>query len=318
VSGIKASPNVAAGFRLENENVALPRGAWAKSTRLCVSWGEQALAAFSQSDFRSYLYPIRTPSGIVVTAEAPADHPHQQSVWVGADQVSCFFPYSANDFERGTYNFFVNEPFQGRAPGRIRALGWSRGYETDVSIQVALELAWEGPVEWGIDDGRRTIALETRTIALSAPSNGRYAIDIESRLSATDWDLELGPTRHAYLGIRLADGLRVIDGGRIVSPAATRNHAGVVIDTPGWIDYSGKASTGHEGGIALLAGTSAAGSSCVATDWGMLLLNPFATAGLRLARGGVFTLAARLIVHDGDTDAANIDEAFQQFLTEES
>ena len=110
-------------FSLEGDEVALPKGAWAQSHRLNVRWRGKDLTALSQGAFRAYLFPVYTPAGFAVTSESPLDHPHHNSLWIGADHVNCYLPFASGAFEEANYNFYVNDIFQGRAPGRILGVG---------------------------------------------------------------------------------------------------------------------------------------------------------------------------------------------------
>ena len=81
-------------FEVTQEPIPLPLGAFAKARRLLVRWRGQWITALNQGPFRAYLYPLYTPAGVAVTTDGPIDHPHHQSVWIGADHVYCRLPYA--------------------------------------------------------------------------------------------------------------------------------------------------------------------------------------------------------------------------------
>ena len=99
-------------FSIDSDAISLPRGAWAKAHRLNVSWHGRPIAALSQGEYRAYLFPVYTPAGFAVTSESPIDHPHHNSLWIGADHFHCHLPFSTNAYEEATYNFYVNDTFQ--------------------------------------------------------------------------------------------------------------------------------------------------------------------------------------------------------------
>ena len=150
-------------FSLEGDEVALPKGAWAQSHRLNVRWRGKDLTALSQGAFRAYLFPVYTPAGFAVTSESPLDHPHHNSLWIGADHVNCYLPFASGAFEEANYNFYVNDIFQGRAPGRILGVEVEAEEIADDHLRLVQTLHWQGPIEWGAPE-RRTLAVETRTI----------------------------------------------------------------------------------------------------------------------------------------------------------
>ena len=95
--------------------------------------GEAAkYSRLSQGDFRNYIYPVFTPSGVLVTSESPIDHPHHQSVTIGADHFNCYLPYSSDKVEEANYSFYVNYVIPGacarahRQPLRGRLGGCTR------------------------------------------------------------------------------------------------------------------------------------------------------------------------------------------------
>ena len=200
--------------------MALPKGAWAQSHRLNVRWRGKDLAALSQGAFRAYLFPVYTPAGFAVTSESPLDHPHHNSLWIGADHVNCYLPFASGAFEEANYNFYVNDIFQGRAPGRILGVEVEAEEMADDHLRLVQTLHWQGPIEWGAPE-RRTLAVETRTIDIR-PGEVANLFDVRSQLRAAEWDLRIGPTRHAYFGLRLTEALRVTSGATMVDARAVR------------------------------------------------------------------------------------------------
>ena len=159
-------------FSLEGDQVALPKGAWAQSHRLNVRWRGRDLTALSQGAFRAYLFPVYTPAGFAVTSESPLDHPHHNSLWIGADHVNCYLPFAGGALEEANYNFYVNDIFQGRAPGRILGVDVEAEEMAEDHLRLAQTLHWQGPIEWGAPQ-RRTLAVETRTIDIRPGRNGQ-------------------------------------------------------------------------------------------------------------------------------------------------
>ena len=106
-------------FSFESDTIHLPTGAWARAHRRSLRWRGRDVLALTQGTMRPYIFPLYTPAGFAVTTESPADHPHHNSVWIASDHVHCLVP-SAGGIEEYTYNLYVDEVFQGRAPGRIR------------------------------------------------------------------------------------------------------------------------------------------------------------------------------------------------------
>ncbi|MBW1942504.1 MAG: PmoA family protein [Deltaproteobacteria bacterium] len=301
-------------FSFETEKIDLPKGALAKTHRRTLRWRGKTIASFTQGLFRAYLYPLYTPAGYGVTSEAPADHPHHNSIWVAADHLHCRIPLVGDLFEEATYCFYVNETFQGRAPGRIIE-EWAQGTEhIPGHFRVTQRLNWRGPSEWGAEHGR-VVAIETRTTNFQ-PGEVAHVIDIRSQLEPTEWDLTIGPTRHAYFGVRVAESIRVIDGGRLVNAEGHNGGDVVTGAVSDWIDLSGPVTHHHWAGITVMPDPQMTYGPWFATDWGTVAVNPFVTEGRVLPRGEKFELGLRLVVHDGDLDRSQVSVWYETFAKE--
>ena len=178
-------------FSLEGDQVALPKGASAQSHRLNVRWRGKNLTALSQGAFRAYLFPVYTPAGFALTSESPLDHPHHNSLWIGADHVNCYLPFASGAYEEANYNFYVNDIFQGRAPGRILSVDVEAAEIAADHLRLTQTLHWQGPVEWGAPQ-RRTLAVETRTIDIR-PGETANLFDIRSQLRPARMDVAHRP-----------------------------------------------------------------------------------------------------------------------------
>ena len=191
-------------FHLDTTSLELPRGAYAGGTRHILSFGGKPVAAFTQGKFRPYIHPVWTPDGIVVTAEGPVDHPHHSGIWCAADHVASLHD-GPDGIERYDYCFYVNEVFQGRAPGLIRMSGIKLQAVSHDQATVRQEMQWVSPREWGVPDGH-IVMFETRTTTISCADQA-YVFDVSSELRAGESPIEIGPTRHAYFNARVCDAL---------------------------------------------------------------------------------------------------------------
>ncbi len=296
-------------FSVTTEQIDLPRSATPQARRVAVAWRGRPIGAFTQGEHRCYLYPLYSPAGVPLTAESPVDHPHHDSITVGADMLKAKFPPLTPAVsplsESGTYNLYANNVFQGRAPGRTWAVDVNATELAPDHLRVVQTIEWQGPEEWGAADGRRVLAVETRTTDIR-PGDIVNAVDIRSRLRPTDWDLTIGPTRHAYFTVRLAFGLRVVDGGTLIDAEGRSGGAAITNRTAAWVDASGPASHGARAGLTILGHASTARVPWVAYDWGTVNVNPFAREAATLRRGDTLDLSIRLLAHDGDASEADI------------
>lgn len=305
-------------FSVETDPDSPPWESTARSRRLKIGWRGRPVTAVSQGEYRSYLYPVFTPAGVGVTDESPIDHPHHQSVSIGTDHVNCRLPLPepyAHRAEKATYNFWSNETYSGRAPGRIVGVDVESQELAADHLRLVQTLEWRSPAQWGSPDGV-VVVLETRTIDVY-PGEMSNVIDVRSQLRPTQWDTRIGPAMHAYFTVRMADGLRVADGGTLIDSEGRNGAARIRGRRAGWVDCSGMAAHGRNAGVAVLPYPSTGNPPWHLNDWGTVYLNPFLLEGRDLPRGGELDMAVRLIVHDGDAEEAGVANMFDTFSRQE-
>ena len=288
-------------FVLESDAIALPKGAWAKTHRTRLRHRGATLLAITQGDYRSYLFPLVTPAGFCVTAESPADHPHHSGLWIASDHVHAMMPAANGTTEEYTYNFYVNETFQGRAPGRIVETGHEVSDLGDRTCEIAQYLEWRGPAEWAAAQGR-VIARETRTLRVTAGQRCNR-IDVRSSLAGGDVAVKLGPTRHAYFTVRVADSMTVPNGGIIVDDRGRQGGEGTSGAGAHWVDVSGPVGGGAMAGVTVIPHpVKGREPYWYVADWGVVTVGPFREQGLHLGPGERFEGACTFLVHDGAAD----------------
>ena len=300
-------------FSFETEGIALPKGAWAKTHRRMLCWQGKEILAFTQGEFRPYLFPVFSPAGFMVTTESPADHPHHNSVWIGADHLHVRMPVCGDLYEEYTYCFYLNQTFQGRSPGRILETAIEGAERSSTHFRIVQSNEWRGPVEWGAADGR-VVAEENRSFDIH-PGEQWHIIDIRSQLFPTEWAFTIGSTRHAYFNVRVSESIRATHGGTLTDAAGHTGGDAITAATSDWVDYSGPIGGENIAGIAIFPHPDTVGA-WYAYDWGVLTANPFCSSQKLLRPGESLTLKYRLIVHDGDEKAVNISALYNDFREE--
>lgn len=267
--------------------------------------GDASVLAVTQGAFRSYLHPLSTPAGFCVTSESPSDHPHHCGAWIASDHVHAMVPAANAQVEEYTYNFYVDEVFQGRSPGRIVGVVKEAGAADD-GYRIVQTLEWHGPAEWAAPAGR-LVAREVRTITVDCGAR-RNRIDMTSRLSCGEFALKLGPTRHAWFNVRVADSMIVQNGGVVIDDRGLSGGAAVSGAGARWVDFTGP-----------VGGSAIAGVSVVphrlpgrmpfwfVADWGVVTVGPFRDVGLSLGPEETFESSYTLLVHDGPPDRDEIE-----------
>lgn len=307
-------------FAIDFGDLIVPKRETDDATRLLnVSWKGQPVTGVKQAAFRSYIYPLMTPNGVEVTTESPTDHAWHQSVTIGTDYFHTYVSDQTTRIEEPPCNFYWDWKFQGREAGRIVSRAFNEcTLIDDHHLQITHRLWWEGPEQWGSPPHRRIVAEEVRTIDVY-PRHEANIIDVRSVLRPTQWDLRIGPCRHAYFTVRVADHLRATGKtGDKLSGRLTDSEGRVGAEQIGWqyadwIDYSGKDTNNRISGLSVFQFPSTGNVPWYVVDYGSIRINPFRLAAREIKRGEKIDLAIRLVAHDGDPIQANVQGLYEEF-----
>jgi hypothetical protein len=219
-------------------------------------------------------------------------------LWIAADHVHAQVPTKPGYHEAYTYNFYVDETFQGRAPGTQIADPATLAVESDDRAVLTQRVEWRGPVEWGAIEGR-TIARETRRIFVTCVP-GALVLDVESLLAAAKWDLELGPTRHAYFNFRVADSMVASMGGSVRDDRGRVGGAAIGDIGARWVAFEGPVGGGAWAGLAAIPDPGEADkTSWFVADWGVVSVGSFRLAAKRISADAPLRTRLRYVVYDG-------------------
>lgn len=237
--------------------------------------------------FKPFWYPLYTPSGLRLTENSPADHPHHHSVWFGHSDVNgvdCWI-------ETGAVGKILLREIREVMAGPAFA-GWT-------------ETNW-----WVTPDGTKLLE-EDRTHRFWHVGQG-YLLDLRLLFQATEGEICFAKAKDAGLGIRMADSLDVEDGGLILNSHGDWNEAGTFDRLADWVDYSGPVA-GRIGGIAVFNGADVPTHPWFTRDYGPLLSNFTRFQSCTVPKGGRLGLSFRLYLHDGGAEAARVAEQYAAF-----
>jgi Methane oxygenase PmoA len=266
---------------------------------------------------KPYLYPLRAPSGTIVTrrfpleivAGEPTDHPHHRGLFFAHANVNGI-------------DFWNNETSYKSPPprGRIvfeKLLKSSGG----ASVMLSVQLGWLDP------DGKKILS-EVRTFNLRCEKTACMT-DVVTELTATA-PVVFGDEKDGTFGLRLDPALqenKVIKEGGVSrtypgTPGVITNAEGVqhekeVWGKPShWVDYSGEIGS-EKLGVAILdhPGNSRPARWHVRA-YGLFAANPFGygtftndktnDGSVKLEPGQTLRFAYTVVVHSGDAQSAGI------------
>ena len=248
-------------------------------------------------------FPMIGPTGDRYTRAYPMeqipdedhDHPHQRSCW----------------FTHGNVNG-VDFWSEGAKAGKIKETHRLIVATGPVLARIATEDDWLAP-------GGTRICSDERTVTFYRTHEARI-IDFEFKVSASDGPLTFGDTKEGTFGIRVASSMDVTrkSGGRITNAEGLTDDKAWGKPSP-WVDYVGPVKE-KTVGIAVLNHPA---SFRYPTTWhvrtyGLFAANPFGWHDFGKSERGDYTVPAgatiafkyRVILHEGDTNAARIDRSF--------
>lgn len=281
-----------------------------------------------------YLYPVYASGGQALTRNWPMaeadgeeqDHPHHRSLWFAHGDVRL-----PGDGKR--YDVWHGRDGAAIVHGEILAVesggsGRRRGDREERGRPGLLRTAnaWVAP-------GGQELLREERTMTFRAGAFDTgpawRTIDFDIRLRAGAAAVVLGDTKEGTMAIRVAPTLRH-QGER--AAGSMRNSEGVEGAAvwgkrAAWVHYSGPVD-GSPVGIAIFDHPENFRHPTWwhARAYGLLAANPFGVHDFEKAKKGAgdWTIAAgdelrlryRLLFHDGEASAKQVDDAFRQYMSD--
>jgi Methane oxygenase PmoA len=272
------------------------------------------------------MWPIIGPTGEEMTRAHPfkpspkgkydtEDHPHHQSLWFTHDKVSGADFWKAN----------VNEGEGDRGPHEAHREFVKIDSDGDTATVVTRN-------DWM--NGDKRILEDERTVVYGTRKNGDRWIDFTITLKAPHADVTFGDTKEGTFAIRVPDPMRVEAklGGRITNSEGQTDDAAWGQPAK-WVDYTGPTSATPTSdnspvGIAILSHPK---SFRPVPRWhvrayGLFAANPFGQVDfpnpeaakqgpVTIKKGDSLTLRYLVLFHRGQTDAADLNAAFEEFAS---
>jgi len=244
---------------------------------------------------KPYLGPLFEAFGGQMTRLdfATREHPHHRSLWISQE---------ANGID------FWNEP--AGVHGYIRNQGIA-----DI-VNGGAYTAFTANNLWTSHGGDPVMDEATRYTLYNTPREAAL-LDVDITYTASYGDVTLGATKEAGpLAVRMAPGMSVSGGtGTIVSGTGGVDEAETWMRRAPWLDYCGAIDT-HACGVAMLdhPGNFGFPTHWHVRDGGLMAGNNFLRLGaMELQRGESVNWKYRVIIHNGDTKAADIQGKFEDF-----
>jgi predicted dehydrogenase len=257
------------------------------------------------------LFPIRTPSGIVVNRSYPLkeirgesrDHPHHVGIFFTYDQVN----------DDGFWNNATSPPQIKHI--KVAQMSGDPGMGT-LSIVA----------NWVSKDGQ-VLLDETRSMVFHAAED-EYAIDFFIDLTAQDTNVVFTDTKEGMFAIRVADWLRETETGRYLNSNGERTEKNVWGNRARWVRLEGERE-GRTVGIAIFNHPDSVNYPTYwhARGYGLFSANPLGQLAFQKGRqkdnpqplnlvlkpGETAHFAFRVVIYEGPRTREELEQQFHQF-----
>ena len=222
------------------------------NARLWVKYQERLLGGYNTNELRSYVFPLYTPTGVLVLQEAPPDHPHHQGILVGLE-------VDGHDLWNAGSRNLPRHRQEALTPLAEMATACS-----EMGVQISHN------VRWVTVDGQELL-LEQRRVTFSAQEQFT-CIHWHSTFSHPGKATHLGQTKESGIGVRVPPHWETLFGGQIRNANGARGERGCFDQMSPWLNVEGGAGGDEIAGVVLIPETEAC--PWFTRDYGLHLYNP--------------------------------------------
>lgn len=277
---------------------------------------------FGNAVAKAYLMPLRTASGMIVSRPFPVGN----LVTAADRKTSSFEPHQRPlYFGHGNINglsFWIEKAF---APYYEPHMQQPFGHTSLLNVETGGDGSEEGSVRARfnlVDEGGRVMGEETQTLRFRGDASVRI-IDCQYVVVANHGPLTFGDTKEGTFGVRF--------GPELSAPAVhmLNSHGGQgekeIWGKPAdWVSYSGVIS-GKPVSVAMFDGPKSFRHPTTwhARAYGLLAANPFALrefdrddakdGSWTVPEGKTITFQYRVVLHDGELSAAQLDALYKEY-----
>jgi len=269
-----------------------------------VTAGKRILGAYGTNFWRSWVYPLYTPSGRTVVENFPFDHPFHNGVFVGQN------PVKVGDREGNFWAFPVKRSHDDhimKKMGRMDPQGEPAASVTDAGVRFALKSIWR-------DEQEQPLVDEERTVVLRASPDATVC-DMISRKTAAYGSVEFGKTKFGSIGVRVEPRLLPALGGRVIGCVGgelRRGKADEVANgkTCDAVAYENNVPGIGVFGICLMVLDNSASPDrrgpWFIRDYGMAMFNATQNEAIAVSAGSAWTAALRVIAYENTLTAGRL------------
>lgn len=246
------------------------------------------LGGIGSNYYRTYVFPLYTPSGQTVLQEFAFDHPFHNAFFVGQH------PIMKSGQET---NFWMAPPRRDYDPnyrnlGRVDAPATPLKEITETSAKFVLNNVWR-------DENEQPVLDETREVGFYSIEDA-VVCEMSTTKKASYGDLALPQTKFGNIGVRIEPRILPVMGGEILADNGRRGNEDTIMGSDSdYIAYENSKAGPDTFGIFITALTPKAKGPWFVRDYGLTTLNLTLKESIQIHKGEEITVALRVIAYDG-------------------
>jgi hypothetical protein len=259
-----------------------------------------------------HFYPVKSPSGKLLTIERTEPYPHHRSLWF-ADTVRLKGKRQAS-FYNALYSQVDTKDPKSRYRDHVRHVSFDvKTPDARNKAEYTESLVWEMDFTVPVLDEKRHVAVT------SLGHEGEYGVDLEFTLTASHGDVtfQSDVAHYAWPYVRMHPQFSVDQGGTLTNSAGQVNQKATNAQRAWWVDYSNTVDGVTEGLACFTHDRTEPAPTWLTRDYG--------TFGVRRAdarNGKPFVLEkgeslhqrVGILVHRGDVRSGRVTERYQQYI----
>ena len=229
------------------------------------------------------------------------EHPHHRSIWFSHGSVK------VENAETGFVSDEVDTWNENPHYGYIKTQKITETVSGPVYCAFTAENMWT-------DENGNPLCNDVTTVTMSQPEDGITYLDVDLTLIAAYGRVTLGATKEAGpIAVRMDDNLRADRTGTLTNAWGAVGEGEIWMKRSDWNDYYGVTEGGHVAGVAVFDNEA---NEKYPTYWhsrnyGLFAPNRYYLGGAEIIEAGEsLNFKYRIVIHEGDTEAAGIREKF--------
>lgn len=256
-----------------------------------------------------HLYPVRSPSGKLLTVQKTDPFPHHRSVWFG-DTVQLEGQRVAS-FYQPLYSQVDKKDPASAYRDRIRHIKFLAAEVVDGRAKLGMQLRWEA------DLGTVPVMDDVQEIRVVPLGAGEYFLDCKYTVTAAYGDVTFrsDAVHYAWPYIRIHPQFSGPQGATITNSEGATGEAETRMQPARWVDYSNNVE-GVTEGLTVFANPGAPPPKFFTRAYGTFgPRRPDEQSGkpFVVKQGESLVQRIGLLIHNGDVQTGRVEQRYQQF-----